>query len=186
MEIEAIYLSGDFGIKTDGDFVSLGREAVRYSGELSLTKVPVTANISKLHESGLPFFSGTLTVKKEFKLSQTEISGRFLEFDTQKAIVSKIKLNGKELNKFLWKPFKANLDGFLHAGNNIIEIELTNSLRNMLGPHHLEEGESYAVGPFSFYKEPGIFSRAWDDGGCNYWNNAYCFVEFGVDNIKID
>ena len=113
------------------------------------------------------------------------MSGRILKFDAQKAIVSKIKLNGKELSKFLWKPFAASLNGFLQEGNNIIEIELTNSLRNMLGPHHLEKGESYAVSPSSFYKEAGIFAGAWD-GICNSWNDAYCFVEFGIDNIRID
>ena len=185
MEIEAIYLSGDFGVKTDGDFIPLEREAIRYSGDFSLTKVPAIANISKLHESKLPFFSGTLTLKKEFKLRQDEMFGHILKFDAQKAIVSKIKLNGKGLSKFLWKPFAASLNGFLQEGNNIIEIELTNSLRNMLGPHHLEKGESYAVSPSSFYKEDGIFAGAWD-GSCNSWNNAYCFVEFGIDNIRID
>jgi glycosyl hydrolase family 106( putative alpha-L-rhamnosidase) len=185
MEIEAIYLAGDFGVKTTGDFAQLEREAVRYSGDFSLTKVPANANISKLHESGFPFFSGTLTLEKEFKLNQVETLGRVLKFDQQKATVSKVKVNGEVLSKFLWKPFTASLDGFLQEGNNIIEIELSNSLRNMLGPHHLEEGESYSVGPFSFYKESGIFSAAWN-GSNNSWNDAYCFVEFGIDNIRID
>jgi hypothetical protein len=185
MEIEAIYLAGDFGIKTTGEFSNLKREAVRYTGDFSLTNVPVTADISKLHESGLPFFSGTITLKKEFELSTKETLGRILKFDSQKAIVSKIKVNGKELSKLLWKPFEFSLDDFLHEGNNTIEIELTNSLRNMLGPHHLKEGESYTVGPFSFYKEPGIFAGACDDS-CNSWDDAYCIVEFGIDNIRID
>lgn len=185
MEIEAIYLAGDFGVKTDGDFAQLEREAVRYNGDFSLTKVFAKTQISKLQESGLPFFSGTLTLKKEFKLSQNETLGRVLKFDAQKAIVSKIKLNGKELSKFLWKPFESNLDEFLKEGNNIIEIELSNSLRNILGPHHLEEGESYGVTPSSFYKESGVFARNWN-GGYTPWNDAYCFVEFGIDNIRID
>lgn len=185
MEIEAIYLCGDFGVKTDGDFTPLEREAVRYTGDFSLTKTPVMANISKLHESGFPFFSGTITLKKEFELRQNEILGRVLKFDAQKAIVSKIKLNGKELSKFLWKPFDASLDGFLQEGNNIIEIKLSNSLRNILGPHHLEEGESYGVTPSSFYKETGVFSKTWS-GDYNLWNDAYCFVEFGIENIRIN
>ena len=50
MEIEAIYLAGDFGIKTTGEFSNLKREAIRYAGDFSLTNVPVAADISKLHE----------------------------------------------------------------------------------------------------------------------------------------
>ena len=181
MEIEAIYLAGDFGVKTNGSFVQLEREAVRCNGDFSLTKVPSKADISKLHEYSLPFFSGTLTLQKEFKLNQDEISGRTLKFDAQKAISSKIKLNDRELGKLLWKPFEAKLDAFLKEGKNIIEIELTNSLRNMLGPHHLEKGESYAVGPSAFYKEPGIFTKI-----SIAWNNDYCLVEFGLENLRIE
>jgi hypothetical protein len=42
-----------------------------------------------------------------------------------------------------------------------------------MGPHHLEEGESYAVGPATFFKEPNI----WGNGR---WNDAYCFMPFGL------
>jgi hypothetical protein len=52
-------------------------------------------------------------------------------------------------------------------------LELTSGLRNLLGPHHLEEGESYGVGPGSFFKEPNIWGHA-------PWNDDYCFVAFGL------
>ena len=60
-------------------------------------------------------------------------------------------------------------------GENEIEITLINNLRNMLGPHHLEEGESYTVRPASFFKEICLWTKT-----PNEWNNGYCFVEFGV------
>jgi hypothetical protein len=182
MEIEAIYIAGDFGVKTTGEFSKLEREAVRYKGDFSLTQASEIVDISKLHECGLPFFSGAVELTKKFKLSKDETSGRVLKFDSQKAVVSKFSINGKDLSKFLWKPFEVSLDGYLHEGENTIQIELSNSLRNMLGPHHLIEGESYSVTPSSFYKEPGVFSDAPDDA-CAPWNDNYCFVEFGVDNL---
>ncbi len=184
MEIEAIYLAGQFGVATNGTFKQLEREAVRYSGDFALAKAPDSAELSRLQESNLPFFGGKVKLRREFDLAASDIRRRYLLYDKQKAIISKITINGKELETFLWKPFVASLDGFLKAGTNVIEIELTNSLRNVLGPHHLEEGESYAVGPSSFYKEDGVFACNWA-GGYIPWDNDYCLVEFGVDNLRI-
>ena len=69
-------------------------------------------------------------------------------------------------------------------GENQITLRLTTSLRNMLGPHHLQAGESHFVGPFSFFKEDGVFSRDWD-GTLNEWTDDYCFLEFGVEGLRI-
>ncbi len=69
--------------------------------------------------------------------------------------------------------YRADLGDALGSGETVFEIELTGGLRNLLGPHHLQEGESYAVAPPSFYKEPSVF-------GCAPWDDDYCFVEFGV------
>ncbi|NCQ30203.1 MAG: hypothetical protein GW802_22750, partial [Armatimonadetes bacterium] len=87
--------------------------------------------------------------------------------------------NGRPVKEWFWRPFEANLDGLLQPGENEFVLELTNGLRNLLGPHHLEEGESYAVAPPSFYKEPSVF------GCAGQWNEGYCFVEFGVEGTQI-
>ena len=70
-------------------------------------------------------------------------------------------------------------DGVLKAGKNILEIELTNSLRNMLGPLHLEEGECLGVSPGTFYKDPGVFAP-WTPV---VWNKDFCFLRFGAERF---
>lgn len=63
-------------------------------------------------------------------------------------------------------------------GRHKVKLTLVNNLRNLMGPHHIGEGESYAVGPGSFYKEKCV----WNPRGCSdNWNEDYCFVEFGVE-----
>jgi hypothetical protein len=76
----------------------------------------------------------------------------------------------------MWKPYKLDLASYLREGNNTIEITLVNSLRNMLGPHHCEWGESYEVRPNLFFKEKTI----WGSRGNDLWNDGYCFAEFGI------
>lgn len=184
MEIEAIYLAGNFGVKTQDEFQPLEREAVRCKADFELAKRPEEAILARVHEASLPFFAGSVTLSREFTLEPGQEHGRFLMFDRQMTIVSHIRVNGRELNQFIWRPFCADLAGLLHPGVNRIEIKLTNSLRNMLGPHHLNEGESYAVGPFSFYKEDGVFAKKWG-GGIVDWNANYCLVEFGIDGLRL-
>lgn len=184
MEIEAIYLAGSFGVKTVGEFQQLEREAVRCQRGFTLGRSLETVTLGKIHEAGLPFFSGKLNLSRDFTVEPGEECGRYLVFDRQMAIVSRISINGQELSPMIWKPFSICLDGLLHSGFNHLEIELTNSLRNLLGPHHLAEGESYAVGPFSFYKEPGVFTKNWN-GKLEEWNEDYCLVEFGIDSLRI-
>jgi hypothetical protein len=184
MEIEAIYLAGSFGVKTDGVLQQLEREAVRCPRGFTLGCRPETVNLGKAHESGLPFFCGKLSLSRDFGVAPGQERGRYLLLDRQMAVISRFRINGRELDPLVWKPFCICLDGLLQPGMNRLEIELTNSLRNMLGPHHLAEGESYAVGPFSFYKEPGVFAKNWN-GALTKWNDDYCLVEFGLDHLRI-
>ena len=61
------------------------------------------------------------------------------------------------------------------CGKTKIELPLINNLRNILGPHHLEEGECYSVCPHSFFKEPCIWAP-----NPEKWNDGYCFAEMGI------
>ncbi len=183
MEIETIYLAGQFGVKTPGQFSPLEREAVRYTGATTMTAVPQTVKLDQIEQCSLPFFSGKASLRRTFKVTPGETDGRYLMFTRKMANIATIRINGKQVNSFIWKPFVASLDGIIRAGDNEIEIELTNSLRNMLGPHHLGEGECYVVCPSSFFKEDGVFSQSW--GEPLVWNDNYCFVQFGMDNLRI-
>ena len=59
-----------------------------------------------------------------------------------------------------------------------IKIESHMTLRNMLGPHHLEMGESLLVPPSQFYKDKCI----WNKNSDWEWNDEYCIVDMSVEN----
>ena len=83
------------------------------------------------------------------------------------------KVNGKE--KTILTDNKIPLSD-CECGRQKIKLTLINNLRNLLGPHHLKEGECYNVCPSSFYKENCI----WNERAEDTWNDDYCFVEFGL------
>jgi hypothetical protein len=184
MEIEAVYLAGDFGVDVSGAAETLPRDAVRYSAPFTITAPSATAENVDVLSAGLPFYPGAVRLERRFTMERVPQSAA-LAFDRLLANSARVWLNGTEVKHFFWRPYRAPVAALLRPGENRITVELTGSLRNLLGPHHLQEGESYAVGPFSFYKEPGVFSRRWD-GSRDFWNDAYCFVRFGIEGIRIE
>lgn len=172
MEIEAIYLIGNFGVNTPGTWTEEPRNAERYEGGFEIDKFPLKRCPANLHKSGFPFFAGTITFSGNIFVKEEHA---VLKLRRQGVNVVKIKI-GETEKTFLWNGDEIDLTGWVKHGRNEIRISLTNNLRNLLGPHHLEEGESYAVRPKSFFREP----CPWNDEGAKNWNDNYCFVKFGI------
>ena len=169
MEIEAVYLVGNFSVKTDGRWHSLSKNALRYSGGFVIDKLPGCISLNNIEQQGFPFFSGELSL-----VGEAVIDGKnpVLELNATGVNAVRIEVNGIE--KTMLTDNKIPLSD-CECGRQKIKLTLINNLRNLLGPHHLKEGESYSVGPSSFYKERCI----WNGRAEDTWNDDYCFVEFG-------
>jgi len=171
-EIEAIYLIGDFSVKTPGKWEELEREAVRYTGEFVIDKPADKVNISSLHDNGFPFFSGTISV-----CGKINVFGKnpVLKLNKKGINIVTVSMNGTE-KTFLWNADEIDLTGWAKDGENEIKISLTNNLRNLLGPHHMGE-ECYAVGPRQFPK----IACVWTNGNdVEDFDDNYCFVKTGI------
>ena len=92
------------------------------------------------------------------------------------AIISKIRVNKKDMGTIVWAPYVFELGDSLKDGENLVEIELTSNFRNILGPHHLGT-EPYLVCPGSFFPDSKLFN-GW---GCtDEWTRDYAFLENGI------
>jgi hypothetical protein len=172
-EIEAVYLIGRFGVATPGTFTPLPREACRYHGPFVIGPAPDRVFAGDLTAQGLPFYAGTVRLVRDLALSPGQCGCSRFGIATKMACFASLRVNGQRLRSWYWRPYEADLAGALVPGTNRFEIELVSGLRNLLGPHHLLEGESYGVGPGAFFKEPNIW-------GSSPWSDDYCFTEFGV------
>lgn len=171
MEIEALYLVGDFSVRTDGEWTTLAKDAVRYHGDFVLDAPKKEVNISHMEMQGYPFFCGEMVLEGEL-----EISGEnpVLKLNRKGITAVKIEINGTE--KLMLTNDELSLKEFCIQGKTKVRLTLINNLRNLLGPHHLKEGESYRVAPGSFYKEACVWNRAPEAG----WDDDYCFVEMSL------
>ena len=169
MEIENIYIVGDFGVETSGEYCSAENDALCYHGDFVITERKKTVELSDIERQGFPFFAGSITLRKVIELEDANYSVKFYELN---CVVAKIEVNGNP-QTIVWRPYFADVSKFLRKGKNEVKITLTNSLRNLLGPHH-EGVESFGVMPMSFMKESDLW------GATTNWNDGYCFVKFGI------
>ena len=169
MEIEAIYLLGDFSVGTPGTWTPLEHRAMRYQGEFILQEPKKTVSAENLEQQGFPFFCGKLCLE-----GRLDVQGEnpVLSFKRKGVNVIKVEIDGKE--QVLLTDDRLPLAPF---GKNVtVRYTLINNLRNLLGPHHLPQGESLSVTPRQFFKEPCV----WNGGSEQNWDDNYCFVEFGI------
>ena len=85
-----------------------------------------------------------------------------------------MEINGIE--KVMLTDNQLSLADFGVSGKTKVRFTLINNLRNLLGPHHHQEGEVLAVRPRDFYQERCV----WKKKELDKWNDAYCFVNVGI------
>ncbi len=174
MEIEAIYLVGSFGVRTDGNWECLPKEASRYTGDFVIDKMNKSITLDNIQKQGFPFFAGTMTVEKEVEIGDNT----YLKTNRKGVNVVKVSIDGKE-ETMLFGNGEFNLSALALKGKHTLKITMSNNLRNLLGPHHLKEGESYSVRPMSFFKEKCIWNYYYPEP--EPWSDGYCFVDVGIN-----
>jgi hypothetical protein len=198
-EIESIYLIGDFGVTATVSArpfagsqkyhdKTLVEKPVYFISGFEITREAASFD-SDLVLQGYPFYAGTFALSKSFKIEKVLNSKRyFLSFPSFEAIGLKVKVNGKELPPLIFSPWEAEISGAIREGENVVEVEMVNSLRNLLGPHHHSAGELKEVGPASFTGNPqwpnvGGDANWYDlriNGSATLWRDEYCMIPFGL------
>ena len=171
IEIEAIYLLGDFAIKTNGKWEDIDKNAVRYIGNFEIEKQKDTLKPQNIEQQGYPFFAGEMILETELA-----ITGKNPVLSLDIKGINAVRVRIGETEKVLLTDNRLPLSDFGVKGRAKVEITLINNLRNMLGPHHLKEGECHFVGPWCFFKEKCI----WAENPEKDWNDNYCFVQVGI------
>jgi hypothetical protein len=89
-----------------------------------------------------------------------------------RAAVAHVRVNGQQAGTVAWQPHHVDVTEALKEGENVIEIELVGTLRNLLGPHHLNGGDLDWTGPKEFRDK-------------NRWTDDYILVPFGFDGAML-
>jgi hypothetical protein len=115
---------------------------------LSPSSTPASVTLEKLiswsdhADAGVKYFSGTATYRKMFRLPPEALAaGRAVYLDLGKvAVIARVSVNGRDLG-ILWNaPFRVEATKALRAGDNLLEVQVTNLCVNrMIGDEQLPE-----------------------------------------------
>ncbi|MFC1474495.1 glycosyl hydrolase [bacterium] len=141
VEIESIYITGNFSVNKTK------------TGKFVIERPNDTFRYGDMAEQGYPFYSGSMVIRKEIHVNEKPGEKVFLEIDGLEAITTKVRINGKDAGVIAFHPHRIEITDLVKDGSDTIEIELTNSNRNLLGPHHTEVREPLSVGPGTFKSE---------------------------------
>ena len=140
-EIEAIYLSGRFGVYSHTGFTPHDAETV-CAHDFYIGKLP--ERISEPTTDGFPFFRGKLTMSQDILLDTEnmllKVPGHYL--------TAKVWINEKEAGELFFER-KLDISQYAVKGENNIKVEFTIGNRNLMGPFHYEKPEAF-VGPMTF------------------------------------
>ncbi len=187
IELENIYLLGDFGVVSESPYREMDRNAWVTDGPFVIAAPPTGFTHSNFTLQGLAFFAGRVQVSQEMKIIRTQGERIVLEYGRHRSSLVKIYINGHLVKDSMWAPYSADITDYLTDGENRVSLELFASNRNLFGPHHHIDGESIKVGPSSFTGEWSWVERTSEadateifDRSKNYWTDSYCFVSFGI------
>ena len=202
-EIETIFLCGDFAVN--------GRLAAVQPTETWRNRLKILnpkpkpsrfehgsfciesekeVSSANLTLAGYPFYSGSFVCSSNFSLVELKEGRRYkIAFPHVEAITVGVKVNGKELRTVFCSPWEADVTDALHPGENSVELTLTGSLRNLMGPYHCVGGEFNVMGPATFSGrhswpnlEPG--DNDWYEkrktGSARLWRDDYYCIPFGL------
>jgi hypothetical protein len=188
-EIESIYLAGDFSVFSKSTFTPGDRGALFTDGPFVLRDSLKTVETGDLTAQGYAFFAGSLLLEQQVTVTSPQGGAVLLDIGVPDAAVTKIFVNGDEVETVAWRPYLIDITQAVRQGENTIGIELFSGNRNLLGPHHHTGGEIYNVGPDSFKGKWSWCDRPTEavesnsaDMTKNYWQNSYCMVRFGLSD----
>ncbi len=141
--IESIYIIGDFKIRpVNGEFAIWEEDSIA---------------LGDWTQNGYPFYSGKMVYHQDFTFEGELSSDKCIQLSLDElwGVAFRIYINGKEAGILGWEPYELNITQHLKTGNNKIEIEVMNSLQNLLGPHDYQDIEGI-ITPGSFYSDKRI------------------------------
>jgi len=187
VELESIYILGDFGVISKSPFTTGERKALFTEGPFAIIDRPEITDTGELTTQGLCFFSGVVKLSQTVRIENKNKSRFVLDLGKPNAVMTTVFVNDKIVKKLLWAPYSVDITDFVTEGENKITLQLFSGNRNLLGPHHHINGELYNVGPMSFTGKWSWVERETEavplteEQKKDYWTDRYCFVKFSID-----
>ena len=162
VELEDIFLIGDFATKKAGD--------TKYV----LTQEPARLNAGNWVDQGYHFYSGNMVYRTTIHYAAGEHVSLRLHQPMGTAFL--VRVGENDAAQLGWRPWQADITPVLKVGDNTLEIVILGSLQNSFGPLHNDQyqklGNNWWFGPNAFTDT-------------QHWTDAYYHAPYGLSAIEI-
>lgn len=159
LELEPVYIFGDFGVEA------------RPGGSSRIVEEKGFVEAPNLCEEGLPFYAGSAELKKRVEVPRTA-KRAVLRISELNAALAEVFVNGGRAGEVLLPPYEVDVTNLVKPGGNEVSIVLVGTLRNLFGPLHYSGGDPAWTGPETFVDEAR-------------WTDEYVLRPFGFKGAKL-
>ena len=141
LELEAVYLQGDFTVEKSDDKWVIGKKV-----ELSLGSwVP----------QGYYFYPGAVNYKRNVVVQQASFQQIVIQLPKWEGTVASVFVNGQKAGLIgVGKGNCLEITDYIKQGDNEITVRICGSFKNLLGPHHDPEHPRKIAWPGNWKKSP--------------------------------
>ena len=140
-ELEPAYLMGDFSLDpSESGFVVAAPRPLKLDPK------------DGWNAQGMTFYGHDVSYSQEYDIDRTTGSYR-VSLPSWLGSVAKVVVNGKAAGTIGYRPYQCDVSELIRPGKNTIEVIVTGTLKNTLGPHHAG-GLIGAAWPGQFQQSP--------------------------------
>ncbi|MBR4073534.1 MAG: hypothetical protein IKK24_06285 [Clostridia bacterium] len=183
IEPDSIYVRGDFDVLADAKVYNNG---YCYQTDGQFTVVPrKEKKIGDLTKQGMWFYRGNVNYDFTFNIGKKK-DKTVIEVESYKGVMLALNIGGKRLISHSC-PAVFDITDLVKCGKNEATLELIGHNRNLLGPHHYINGESFMVCPATFegrwdclaeFLSPWLYNKSTG-------TEDYGFIPFGIEDVKV-
>lgn len=102
---------------------------------------------------GIKYFSGIATYKTTVKIEESQLGGSMIIDLGKVGVMAEVTINGQNLGTYWKEPFRVDATSALKAGDNELEIKVTNLwINRMIGDSRPDMKEKVSWTPYPFYR----------------------------------
>lgn len=119
-EIEPVYLIGNFALQPAAKGWTMTQ--------------PSALRFGSWKEQGMPMYGQEVCYTKTINVSSNR--SYKVQLGKWEGTVASVSVNGRQAGIIAYEPYELDITPYLKTGTNKIEVRVTGSLKNLLGPHH--------------------------------------------------
>ncbi|MBQ8803087.1 MAG: hypothetical protein IJZ53_05610 [Tyzzerella sp.] len=165
-ELQPIYIEGEFGVYPQEDYQKSTKQGYVMGENFYIGEK--TNFVTDFVIDGYPFVAGEVTLSQKIILDDNNV---ILQVPGEYQM-AEVTVNGDYAGKLLYEK-EVDISHVAIQGDNYVEVRFLISNRNLMGPHHCDDGKNDGISPWKFE-----LHNSWTEDKSPYYRNAYELKKF--------